>query len=521
MPATGVTISGFTISGPANGIGYGVLVDQNGVATVTGNKITAIHDAPDVTGNQNGVGIAAGCCLPTPGASSGSVTATNNTIDTYQKAGIDIRGDGSSGTLSGNNITGRADGGHRSERDSDLARRESDGDREHRGRQRVPAADRDRNRNSHYRRTTAPPVGNVTVSNNTLRRNDGNIFVFGVKSGSVITVTGNTTTAGLYGIIVDDSTKVLVEKNIIGAPGIDGIDAGPDAAGNTFRANKANGAIEPGHDCLDESTGGLTAGTNNTWTGNAGDIQSPVGICSGLAVDLPPVIVLPPKGTGPAVPAGPPGQEVGNKVITKMRKNQLSSCVIEVRALGPSRALVARGVAHAPATGTGRLVVRINIKPKGRVLLSKHFGGLVGNVRALCRSTDGKLHRVVKRVRVVLLVEHRLTPPGAWVPDQPILTGIGHTFMRHLVRRMFKVRAIQCDGFTATWPPSPAHPPTLSLNRAKRVCGQLKRFGPTKARVRLVPHGKNDPIASNSTEAGRRVNRRVFVTIVHVFVFRS
>ena len=39
--------------------------------------------------------------------------------------------------------------------------------------------------------------------------------------------------------------------------------------------------------------------------------------------------------------------------------------------------------------------------------------------------------------------------------------------------------------------------------------------------MRLVPHGKNDPIATNNTEAGRRVNRRVFVTIVHLFVFRS
>jgi len=39
--------------------------------------------------------------------------------------------------------------------------------------------------------------------------------------------------------------------------------------------------------------------------------------------------------------------------------------------------------------------------------------------------------------------------------------------------------------------------------------------------VRLVPHGLTNPIATNSTESGRRVNRRVFVTIVHVFVFRS
>jgi len=83
------------------------------------------------------------------------------------------------------------------------------------------------------------------------------------------------------------------------------------------------------------------------------------------------------------------------------------------------------------------------------------------------------------------------------------------------------VRFMECDGYTATWAPSPAFPPTLSLDRAKRVCAELKRAGGAKARVRLVPHGLTNPIATNSTESGRRVNRRVFVTIVHVFVFRS
>ncbi len=173
--------------------------------------------------------------------------------------------------------------------------------------------------------------------------------------------------------------------------------------------------------------------------------------------------------------------------------------------------------------GTGRLIVRVHVKPRGQKLLSENFGGVIANLRAVCRSTSGALHRVNKSVRVVLLVEHRLTPPGAWVPDQPILTDIGDSFMNFLRQRMFRVRSLQCDGYTATWVPSPAFPPTLSLNRAKRVCAELKGVGGVKAeaRVRLVPHGRADPIATNSTEPGRRVNRRVFVTIVHEFVYRS
>ena len=366
------------------------------------------------------------------------------------------------------------------------------------------------------------PVGDVTISDNKLLRNDGNIYIYNV-SGNLAKVSGNTTTDGNYGIIVDASTGVVVDKNAVASAAIAGLNAGPDAAANTFTNNLASGSAAPGHDCLDESRGSATAGTANTWTKNVGDTRSPDGICSEapLVVDPPPVIVLPPAGAGPPVAAGPPGQEVGNEIIDKMRGNQLRTCVLEVRALGPSRALIARGVAHAPAKGTGRLIVRIKIKPKGKVLLSKNFGGVVANVRALCRSTSGVLHAGVRQIRVVLLVEHRLTPPGSWVPDQPILTGIGNSFMGYLRHRMFSVRFIECDGYTATWAPSPAFPPTLSLNRAKRVCHELQRAGGTKARVRLIPHGLTNPIATNSTESGRRVNRRVFVTIVHAFVFHS
>jgi hypothetical protein len=251
-----------------------------------------------------------------------------------------------------------------------------------------------------------------------------------------------------------------------------------------------------------------------------------------VVVDPPPVIVLPPEpGPEPPVPPEqpvpvppvpapvPPGDQGGNEIVNR----HVRACIIEVRALGPSQVLIARGAAQAPVKGTGRLIVRVRIKPRGQKLLSENFGGVIANVRAVCRSTSGALHRVNKRVRVVLLVEHRLTPPGSWVPDQPILTDIGDSFMNFLRQRMFRVRSMQCDGYTATWPPSPAFPPTLSLNRAKRVCAELKRVGGVKAqaRVRLAPHGRADPIATNSTEPGRRVNRRVFVTIVHEFVYRS
>ena len=203
--ATGVTISGFTISGPAGvpgTIGYGVLVDQKGSATVTGNRIKDIHDNPSITGNQNGVGIAAGCCLPTPGASSGSVTATKNTIDSYQKAGIDIRGDGSVGMLSDNIIRGAGSTAVIGQNGIQISRSAS-----------ATVTGNTVSDNAYQPQTATATgivvigsVGNVTITNNKVLRNDGNIFVFNAKTSNVV-VSGNTTTDGLYGIIVDESTR--------------------------------------------------------------------------------------------------------------------------------------------------------------------------------------------------------------------------------------------------------------------------------------------------------------------------
>lgn len=517
--ATGVTISGFTISGPAGAsgcgcFGYGVRIDGGGSATVTNNHVTHIRNDP-MSGDQTGWGIR---------AESSTLTATGNTVDDYQKNGIDVRGAGAVANISDNTVIGAGPTTVIAQNGIVVAPGAT-------GTVTGNTVSRNAYRGNGYPDdldvlgngiVVVQPAGNVTISQNKLVGNDLGIDVFGVAAGT-LTASGNAIVGGEYGVIVDESTSVKIEKNVTDGAAQNGLYAGAGASGNTFNANIATGVQLPGHDCRDDSSGSATAGTANNWTKNLGDTAVPDGICSEAPIDenAPPVIVLPsPPGSGPPVPAGPPGQEVGNKIITKMRGKQLRSCLIEVRSLGPRRVLVARGLARAPAKGTGRLVVRINVKPRGKTLLAKNFGGVMVNVRALCRSTSGTLHFRAKKIRAVLLIEHRLTPPGSWVPDQPIPTGIGLNFMSYLQHRMFSVRAIQCVGYTATWPPSPAFPPTLSLNRARRVCGDLKRFA-RRARVRLVPRGLTDPIATNATEAGRRVNRRVFVTIVHVFVFRS
>ena len=236
----------------------------------------------------------------------------------------------------------------------------------------------------------------------------------------------------------------------------------------------------------------------------------------------PPVIVLPlvESGTGTPAPAPPVvqplrrgGSATADEIVTKMRDNGMKSCMITVTARGKQRVQIARGLARAPAGRRGVLIVRIGVRPKGEQLLSKQFGGAIVDVQAVCRTARGGTAHGVKAARVVLAVERVTTAPGSWEPDRAVLTKVGHEFLAKLRKRMVALKGIRCDGYTATWTPSPANPLTLSQARARLACDELRR-GAT-VQPKLVPHGRNDPIASNDSEAGRAVNRRVTITFVH------
>jgi parallel beta-helix repeat protein len=519
--ATGVTISGFTIKGPGTtgcgSIGYGVLIDGNGSATVAANHITAIRDNPPLSGCQNGHAIGAGLTDPNTGATSpGSVNAIGNRIDDYQKGGINVRGDSSVNTISGNTIVGAGPTPNIGQNAIQISRGASAtvtdntvSGSAYTGPQEVEATGI----------LVFGPIGDVLVSQNKFLKNDIGIGAFFVATNK-LAVRANAVIGGKYGIYVDESSKVLVENNTVAGPKIFGLYAGPKAKGNMFRDNAASGATGEDHfDCRDESNGSATADTANTWTRNTGDTRSPDGICSEtLVIDVPPVIVLPLEpGAGPPT-TGPVAEKAANHIVARMRKERLRTCLIEVRSVGSGRLLVARGIARAPARRGGRLIVKVGIRPKGKKLLSKHFGGVVVDVRALCRSTLAA-HRSVKRVRAVLVIEHVVTPPGSWVPDYPILLPKGVRFVHMLQQRMIQIMAIRCDGYTATYIPSPMDPPTLSMQRATVVCGLLRRAG-VKVRPRLFGHGRANPIATNADEAGMRQNRRVAVTFVHPLLRR-
>ncbi|WP_347338155.1 OmpA family protein [Chromatium okenii] len=67
-------------------------------------------------------------------------------------------------------------------------------------------------------------------------------------------------------------------------------------------------------------------------------------------------------------------------------------------------------------------------------------------------------------------------------------------------------------------PIAPARQPnqTLSERRAGSVEQYLSRAGVASGRLTSAGFGKDQPIASNASESGRRLNRRVDITIVPI-----
>jgi len=59
-----------------------------------------------------------------------------------------------------------------------------------------------------------------------------------------------------------------------------------------------------------------------------------------------------------------------------------------------------------------------------------------------------------------------------------------------------------------------AHNQTLSEQRAESVRAALEDMGVTRARFRVEGHGEREPVASNTTPEGMRLNRRVEVTLL-------
>lgn len=140
---------------------------------------------------------------------------------------------------------------------------------------------------------------NLELSRNTLT-NAGtrgirfNTTAFGGSASTGVLVSRNTIDrAGVHGIAADSAAgessllSSTIEENVVTASGQsgsgDGIriedpTAGGANSGNTLRDNTITGSFN--HDCHDDTTGGGTAGTGNTWQSQTAATQNRAALCT-------------------------------------------------------------------------------------------------------------------------------------------------------------------------------------------------------------------------------------------------
>jgi hypothetical protein len=192
----------------------------------------------------------------------------------------------------------------------------------------------------------------------------------------------------------------------------------------------------------------------------------------------------------------------------RLTTGRIDSCRVRLRAGGR---VLARGT-RSLAGGADSLRVRLRLTAYGRRVLDRRLGGL----RASVAATDGT-RTATARTRAILAIEHVTTPPGSWTPNEAALTQTGRRFVRVLRGRLIAVSSYRCEGHTASPETASAKSQralALSLARAELVCAALRRLGAMGKRS-LVARGGTDPIAPNTTAAGRAKNRRVEATLRH------
>lgn len=302
--AQNVTILSFTITGPrpVPGCGllhFGVRVHNSGSANILGNHITQIRDEP-MCGSQNGRAVQIGRIT------AGSAQILGNVIDNYQKNGVDVRHAGSSAEIAHNRIFGVGPTATIAQNGIVVL-----------GDAALGSATATIRHNFVANNIYTPPgteaagilpfqSGQVVTDHNTVALNEVDIYMFEAATGS--TTTHNHVRASYaHGVVVDGSNGVRVDNNKVednegsgilldnaqtntvsdnqvkengsGSSDLtDGIRVEITSTGNTIENNHLKENVT--HDCHDNSVGGGTAGTANSWIDNHGETENKPGLCT-------------------------------------------------------------------------------------------------------------------------------------------------------------------------------------------------------------------------------------------------
>jgi parallel beta-helix repeat protein len=284
--ATGVVIDGLTLTGKqangrVGGVKDGVLIRDSGSATVQNSHITQIIF--DSTFNQggaiasiNGYSVQVG-----DNTTPGTAVIKDSTLDNYQKGGVWVLDLNSSrpsvATVSNDMITGVGA----------TAATAQFGVKVQSGAQ----ATIDHNSISANAYTgasgfgrginiTGGAAGNINIRANTIDGCDIGVSISGTSGATVDSNNlSNNNHDGLD--LTASTTGATVSSNTLNNNGRDGIFVDSTSTGNIFFFNTARGnnaLANGGFDAEDQSTGGGTNGTGNTWSGDSFGTTSPPGL---------------------------------------------------------------------------------------------------------------------------------------------------------------------------------------------------------------------------------------------------
>jgi outer membrane protein OmpA-like peptidoglycan-associated protein len=82
-----------------------------------------------------------------------------------------------------------------------------------------------------------------------------------------------------------------------------------------------------------------------------------------------------------------------------------------------------------------------------------------------------------------------------------------------VIKKNPQIKKLQIEGY-ASAEGDAQHNQALSTSRAQAVMAYLARLGVSGTQLAAVGHGEANPVADNSTDAGREANRRVEFTIL-------
>jgi parallel beta-helix repeat protein len=201
--ATGFTVQNMIIDGTGSDVWFGVFVENAGSATIQNNTIQNIM-ASAASGADTGFAIRVGrSILSSQPATSGTATISSNTILKYGKGGIDIANVGSSGTVTGNTVTGA---GHKVTDNISLVQNGIEIDDGATGSVSNNTVSKNGSAQTGFGSAGIllyKPGSSVGVSNNTLSSNDVGIWVFDAASPTVNN--NNASGSTFYGIAFDSA----------------------------------------------------------------------------------------------------------------------------------------------------------------------------------------------------------------------------------------------------------------------------------------------------------------------------